>query len=58
MAIPKTDIEKIIDKIDGEMKTAKEWNHSVASYEDRNYYWGKEKALADLKTWINENIKP
>jgi len=52
-------IKKIMDKIDGEIDTA--YNYWVKAPEDSNpeqYFSGKQVALEDLKTWINENIKP
>jgi len=54
----KTDVEKIMDKIDGEIETADEYIRSISDMEDKRYFQGKEQALEDLKTWIQENIKP
>jgi len=53
----KSEVERILDKIEGEIQTAKKWNDIyTCEMEDRQYYAGKEKALDDLKTWIQENI--
>ena len=55
----KTNIKKIIDKIDGKIKTAKKMQTvNYVSEEGKQYYSGKQIALEDLKTWIQENIKP
>jgi len=53
----KTDVKKILDKIDGEIETAKKYSQQVADI-GRSYFGGKYAALRDLKTWIQENIKP
>jgi len=59
----KTDVEQIMDKIDGEIKCANN-SSQYSMYKEfgedtkkREYFEGKQKALEDLKTWINENIK-
>jgi len=49
-------IKKIMDKIDGEIETADEYIRSISDMEDKRYFQGKEQALEDLKTWIQENI--
>jgi len=50
----KTILEQITDKIDSELKVAKDYKRM---YPDYVYYEGKEVALNDLKTWIQNNIK-
>ena len=50
----KNDVERILDKIEGELETAQGYQEPFA--ESSEYFEGKEKALDDLKTWIQENI--
>lgn len=53
----KTDVKKILDKIEGEIKTAKKMQKvNWVSGAGKRYYEGKDIALDDLKTWIQENI--
>jgi len=54
----KTDVEQIMDKIDGEIETADRYKRSLSARGDKRYFGGKKQSLSDLKTWINENIKP
>jgi hypothetical protein len=53
MVKTKSDVEKILDKIEGEIQTAKT---SCVWGVESEYWEGKEQALSDLKTWIQENI--
>jgi hypothetical protein len=53
MGKTKSDVERILDKIEGEEKTAKKYKNmldSVGSKGDKRYFEGKEQALSDLKT--------
>jgi len=53
----KSDVKRILDKIEGEMQTAKKFRKKYHEDEwDRNYFSGGIKKLDDLKTWIQENI--
>lgn len=52
----KSDVERILDKIEGEIKTAKGFKNTCSLKIAKEYFEGKEKALDDTKTWIQENI--
>jgi len=57
-----TILKQITDKIDGELETIRKTGFTTddpfrVPTEETIYYEGKEVALKDLKTWIQNNIK-
>jgi hypothetical protein len=51
----KSDVERILDKIDDKIETTKQiFGESLVT--ERDYFLGEGRALRDLKTWIQENI--
>ena len=57
MVKTKSDVQRILDKIEGEMGTAEEFEKKYEKYSGNyDYFYGKKIAFRDLKTWIQENI--
>jgi len=52
----KSEVERILDKIEGEYITTTKEISNRENDSDKIYFAGKQKALRDLKTWIKENI--
>ena len=57
----KSDVQRILDKIEGEIETIKKTGFIskdplAPPTEEGIYYEGKDTALNDIKTWIKENI--